>query len=235
MGATVPTGHDGSVLLEEVPPADSVAREIVALVERRSLAYQRHYRCSLKVKRIWRVCLSAALQQVNAAAESLGRASWLFHGTSQTAAKCIIENGFQLPTRSGMFGKGVYFARCPLKSVGYARYTSSFTKLRRLFSSKPGPAADTRVMLVCDVHLGRSKTLRRAAPYLTSSEQLQPGPLTRLCFPDQKYDSVYVPGGLFCCYAVNVDEYVIFDPTRAIPRYMLEFEVEPIKLAKASA
>merc|ERR1711874_4411 len=90
-------------------------------------------------------------------------------------------------------------------------------------------------MLVCDVHLGSTQTWRRAAPHLTSADDLRPGCLRRLCCHRRRYDSVYAPGKphcfqslcclcYCCCFAVRVSEYVVFDTCQGIPRYLIEFE-----------
>ena len=45
----------------------------------------------------------------------------LFHGTSRMSARKIGRDGFALPRSGGMFGLGIYFADCPLKSLQYTR------------------------------------------------------------------------------------------------------------------
>ena len=45
---------------------------------------------------------------------------WLFHGTSEEAAKSISTGLFRLPSSGGRFGKGVYFADRASKSHGYS-------------------------------------------------------------------------------------------------------------------
>ena len=54
----------------------------------------------------------------------------------------IPKTGFRLPAWHGMFGRGVYFADCPLKSL---RYT--------------GWGVGRKYMLVCDVEMGRSEVV----------------------------------------------------------------------------
>ncbi len=44
----------------------------------------------------------------------------LFHGTRRESARAIVHGGFCLPPRGGMYGRGIYFADCPLKSLQYA-------------------------------------------------------------------------------------------------------------------
>ena len=45
----------------------------------------------------------------------------LFHGTSRMSAQEIGQDGFELPRSGGMFGRGIYFTDCPLKSLEYTR------------------------------------------------------------------------------------------------------------------
>jgi len=71
----------------------------------------------------------------------------LYHGTSAFAVKQVAADGFQLPWKPGMFGRGVYFADTPLKSWQYS--TVGF-------------------ILVCDVALGCVQEARYANR-LTSS------------------------------------------------------------------
>ena len=45
------------------------------------------------------------------------RSELKFHGTSKDAIDCIIEGGFRLPAKPGMYGKGIYFATDSSKSA----------------------------------------------------------------------------------------------------------------------
>jgi hypothetical protein len=63
---------------------------------------------------------------------------WLFHGTSEDAAKAIASTDFRLPGGAGNFGKGLYFAEKAAKSNDYARANS----------------AGEKVMMLCRVILG---------------------------------------------------------------------------------
>merc|ERR1712039_636255 len=146
----------------------------------------------------------------------------------------ITLDGFKLPTNAGMFGRGVYFADCPLKSANFASdgTIGSLSRmfhdgLRNAFSKKNGQ------LLLCDVYLGKSKTLRRAANSFNPETDLKPNwwdqTLQQIGMSqDGDYNSVHVPGGFFG--AVNVPEYVIYHEHQGIPKYLVEFEY-----AKASA
>ena len=59
-------------------------------------------------------------------------------GTPIENAHAIVAEGFRLPPHGGMFGRGVYFADCPLKSLRYAGGLGGWLRGRRH-------------MLVCEV------------------------------------------------------------------------------------
>lgn len=69
--------------------------------------------------------------------DHLANEVWLFHGTSDEAAKSIASTDFRLPRSGGLFGKGLYFADKASKSWGYSR-----------------GCADGRVIILCRVALG---------------------------------------------------------------------------------
>merc|ERR1712039_348148 len=78
-------------------------------------------------------------------------------------------------------------------------------------------------MLLCDVFLGRTKTLRRSKQ-VDPAKDLAAGVLGK-AFNFGDYNSVLAPGGLFG--AVHVPEWIIYEPFQAIPRYAIEFEWVP--------
>lgn len=118
----------------------------------------------------------------------------MFHGTTASAARAILSTGFALPRRAGMFGKGIYFADCPLKSWQYCRWY--------------GP------MLVCDVELGTSKIQRTSKSNMEPERDFQRGWLMRM-LGNCNYDSVTARS------CVRVPEYVIYRPEQVVPRYVL--------------
>jgi len=77
-------------------------------------------------------------------------------------------------------------------------------------------------MLVCDVHLSKSRTLR--AVKQVTSEDLKAGWFSSL-FGADNYDSVYALAGFFG--AVNVPEYIVYQPYQATPRFVIEFTTLP--------
>lgn len=68
---------------------------------------------------------------------------WLFHGTSEDAARAIAMNDFRLPSGTGNFGKGLYFADAAAKSWTYAKTTGD----------------GNRVIMLCRVLLGNMKSI----------------------------------------------------------------------------
>lgn len=83
-------------------------------------------------------------------------------------------------------------------------------------------------MLLCDVYLGRSMTVRSAKPCLNPEVDLKGGAVSE-AFGLGNYNSIYVPGGFFLFAAVSVSEYVVYEPHQAIPKYLIEFESESAK------
>lgn len=215
--------------LEEVSSGDKDWVDISELLGSRSKDFTTRYHYTLKLKKLWRVVPSERLQQHEAKAKELGKPTQLFHGTSAANALTIVKDGFKLPEKRGMFGRGVYFAETPLKSARFAPDDSKWS-LRRLFQEGPrfGDNKEGHLLL-CDVHLGNSKTLRKAAANLNPAEDLKPPwPLQQLrnlgVSGIEDYNSVYVPGGWFG--AVNVSEYVVYQEHQGLPRYLVEFEYE---------
>ena len=119
-----------------------------------------------------------------------------FHGTSDEGVKGITKNGFRLPDENapeekrGMFGQGIYFA------------TDSSKSAQKMYTKESGK------LLLCQVILGKTKTVREADKMLNKKK-----------LKEEKYDSVFAPRG----YAVQNDEFVIFDPDQALPQYIIHF------------
>jgi hypothetical protein len=76
---------------------------------------------------------------------------WLFHGTSEEAARGIAQSNFRLPTHAGNFGKGAYFAEDAAKSDGYSRFVST--------STSDADKAGCKIMMLCRVLLGNQHNL----------------------------------------------------------------------------
>merc|ERR1711879_1069254 len=76
-------------------------------------AHSSKYRFTLHVEEVFSVAHRTA--RISGQPVSQQQHSLLFHGTTWENMKSIIANDFRLPTRAGMFGKGIYFDT-PLKS-----------------------------------------------------------------------------------------------------------------------
>lgn len=144
----------------------------------------------------------------------------------------ISKLGFRLPTKKGMFGRGIYFADTPLKSARFAPAKKGIQKHLRSFATKGFRQGLTDLikdrkengqMLLCDVYLGKTKTLRSSRNNFDPERDLKGGWFREFTGLGD-FDSVYAPGGWFS--AVNVPEYVIYQPLQGIPRYLIEFEYQ---------
>lgn len=237
---------EGTTGLQEISPSDPEWDHLELFVKENSAAYTQHYRCRMKLVKVWRVLPNHVLESNQQKAAKLGKATKLFHGTSPGALQSILQDGFRLPESGGMFGRGVYFAECPLKSAQYSRIPSKNSIVKFLLGCFAGCLVGGHVcclgscvggfmgaglayryghitqMLVCDVHLGKRQTLRAAKQ--VTSEDLKAGWFSSL-FGAADYDSVYAPGGFRG--AVEVPEYIVYHPYQATPRFVIEFTTLP--------
>ena len=112
-----------------------------------------------------------------------------YHCTSPTAIRSIMEDGFNISqSRVGFFGKGAYFATNVLKANNY--------------SPQKGNPIATRLMLVCNVALGKTKQygLGRFDRELAKAPE---GFQSVRGFLNQDY------------------EYVVYDKNQICPRYLV--------------
>jgi len=185
--------------------------------------HRRHYKFRIEVKKIWMIPMNGTLKSYEEQAQKIGEATPLFHGTSVSNAANIIKNGFQLPRQhkhGGMFGKGIYFAECPLKSVHYTKPPGCYSRICSWFNNTPN--SGHRQMLLCDVYLGRSKSVWfTARPKLNPAVDLKADWLTSMLGYDD-FQSVVAGESMFS--PVKVTEYIIYNPCQAIPKYLIEFE-----------
>jgi hypothetical protein len=123
-----------------------------------------------------------------------------FHGTQDIGIQNIPKEGFRRPkplaqgARPSMYGQGIYFATDSSKSAQDI-YTGGSNKL-----------------LLCDVLLGKSKTVHSADTKLSLKK-----------IRDEGFDSVFAPRNSKATGGVLNDEFVIYDPDQAIPRYIIHF------------
>lgn len=249
-GAATGKGYDQ---LEVIQRSDPAWKEVEELLVERQKKYSRHYRNQeMKISKLWRIKSQPGFRESSAGIEELGPPLRLFHGTDVKSAEKIVEAGFHIPAHPGMFGRGIYFARCPLKSEMYSRGAgiggagwAVQNGFRRMFRGRDEPAFTSRVMLLCDVFLGNSKTERCLGnvycgcyEHISTAEEIKPTMLDWVFCPHQcccycrpgGFQSVYAPGGKnMCINTVWVSEYVVYDPDQATPLYLMEFETEDAK------
>jgi len=119
-----------------------------------------------------------------------------FHGTTSEAVENIIQSGFKLPTGGRqMFGRGIYFASDSSKSA-QERYTKG-----------------SNMLLVCEVLLGKTKTVEKHCQDMTYAKLRAEG-----------YDSLFAKRGTKETGGVLNDEFVVYNPKQAIPRYIVHYD-----------
>ena len=122
-----------------------------------------------------------------------------FHGTGKGGIENIPREGFKIPPYSPgkqpMFGYGIYFA------------TDSSKSAQKIYTK------GTNKLLLCDVLLGNAKTVLKADHSLTLAKIRAEG-----------FDSVLAPRDSKSTGGVLYDEFVIYDPDQALPRYIIHFE-----------
>ena len=117
-----------------------------------------------------------------------------FHGTTNDAIDAIIQEGFIMPKKQGMFGAGIYFATDSSKSA-QGIYTKGSSKL-----------------LLCQVALGRCFTAEKASNKMSLQVLRQ-----------NKYDSLFAKRGTAATGGVKFDEFVVYQPDQALPKYIIHF------------
>ena len=121
-----------------------------------------------------------------------------FHGTGKEGVEKIPQEGFKILSsarRPPMFGHGIYFATDSSKSAQDI-YTKGSNKL-----------------LLCEVLLGNAKTVLSADPSLTLEKIRSEG-----------FDSVFAPRNSKSTGGVLYDEFIIYDPDQALPKYIIHYK-----------
>ena len=179
------------------------------------------YSFGMSLAKAWRLhnpAAEASWQDMQATREQAGKESavtHLFHGTSEESARAIVADGFRLPSSAGMFGKGLYFADCPLKSLQYASLPCWLGG---------GCGCAQRYMLVCAVELGRTK-VKTNAKNLDPDLDLQPSLLRRtLGGQPDNFDSVSARPKRLFGLGLRAPEYVVYRATQALPLFLLQVE-----------
>ena len=124
-----------------------------------------------------------------------------FHGTSEAGVNGIIKDGFRLPNSNGknMYGDGVYLASDSSKSA-----QEMYTK-------------QSNMLLLCRVALGKCKTVTKACNNMTGAKLKKEG-----------YDSLYAKRDSKNTGGVLFDEFVVFDPYRVLPVYIIHYNKSAI-------
>jgi len=171
------------------------------------MPWEHKYDFRLKLHKLYRVDRPGENGRLMVASE---RCRHLFHGTQFESAHGIVCDGFRLPDKAGMFGKGVYFADCPLKSW---RYCFSSKQLGDILPKATGIGG---LVFICWVDLGTQKEQKKAAPSLTEYKKTWWGWFQGYA---DKYDSVVgltkEDGG-----ALLVPEYVHVFNLRSVDKFL---------------
>ena len=152
--------------------------------------------------------LKLQMQWIEAKSEMFDplRSELKFHGTDQQSIKNIVKDGFKLPrkkSKAGMYGRGIYFATDSSKSA-QAKYTKG-----------------SNMLLLCDVLIGKSRTEKKANPDMNFATLQTAG-----------YDSIFAPRNTKQMGGVCYDEYVVYKPAQALPRYVVHYETCGISAIK---
>lgn len=147
----------------------------------------------------------------------------LWHGTKRANIPSILNNGFKLPTSGGqMFGTGIYFADRISKSSNYSDLDVTF-------------------LLLCEIGLGKVYSCRN------SHNNWKSAPVGFDCVkangtyvPDRtdvgRYMGACIPFGKtakcskYQNHAVNYNEFIVYDPSRIIIRFLVEVNVRKVLL-----
>ena len=147
----------------------------------------------VKIEKITNVALQKKWLECSLKRFDPSRTALKFHGTSADAVDSIVKDGFRIGS-AGMYGAGVYFA------------TDSSKSAQRLYTK------GSNQLLLCEILLGRSKTVDKAMNDMTLQK-----------LKGQGYDSLYAKRGTRGTGGVLYDEFVVYDPHQAIPRYIVHY------------
>eukprot|EP00929_Paragymnodinium_shiwhaense_P071104 TRINITY_DN36123_c0_g1_i1.p1 TRINITY_DN36123_c0_g1~~TRINITY_DN36123_c0_g1_i1.p1 ORF type:complete len:293 (+),score=17.18 TRINITY_DN36123_c0_g1_i1:304-1182(+) len=173
------------------------------------LSWEHKYDFKLRLHRLLRVDRPGEDGRLMQVTE---RSRRLFHGTKFESARGIVSDGFRLPAVAGMFGKGIYFADCPLKSWRYCFPSAA------LSISMPKLMKRGGLIFLCWVDLGTQREQKGAQPGLAGYKKTWWGWLRGHA---DEYDSVVgLPeeqGG-----ALRAPEYVVYKPEQVKICYLCE-------------
>lgn len=142
----------------------------------------------------------------------------LWHGTKRANIPHILNNGFKLPPHGGMFGSGIYFADRISKSSNYSDLDVTF-------------------LLLCEVGLGKVYSCKQShngwesAPAGFDSVKAN-GTYVPDWTDNGRYMGAEIPYGKtakctkYQNHAVNYNEFIVYDPSRTLIRFLVEVKVE---------
>lgn len=145
----------------------------------------------------------------------------LWHGTKRSNIPNILNDGFKLPTNVGqMFGSGIYFADRITKSSNYSDLDVTF-------------------LLLCEVGLGKVYSCKRPHnDWLSPPSGFDSVKANGTYVPDWteigRYCGAQIPFGRtakctkYTSHAVNYNEFIVYDPSRIIIRFLVEVKVEQV-------
>lgn len=185
--------------------------------------WKHKYDFDLSVDKLYRIDRPPATPAAPAQSSSQTDSQALFHGTPWEAAMGIVCDGFRLPNNPGMFGKGIYFADCPLKSWRYCFASKEMANALPRITGKGG------YILMCWVDLGKKRQEKEAKPELKGYNRRSW--MNWLTGHRGAYDSVQglteEEGG-----ALRVPEYIVYDTAQIRLAYL--FEVQKTDRSAAS-
>lgn len=149
-----------------------------------------------RIEKLTNLKLEIAWLEAKAEVFDPTRCDWKFHGTTAERCNSIIQSGFRLPKKERqMYGPGIYFATDSSKSA-QEQYTKG-----------------SNMLLLCEVLIGKAKTVVTACPHMTPRK-----------IRDEGYDSLFAKRGTQRSGGVRNDEFVLFNPKQAIPRYVVHYD-----------
>lgn len=173
------------------------------------MPWEHKFDFGLKIERIYRVA------RPNDAPLKVGGEGvrQLFHGSPWEGAKGIVCDGLRLPNNPGMFGKGLYFADCPLKCWRYCFSSRQASQLIPRVTGRGG------LIFICWVDLGEMREEKEARTDLAGYDR--GGWKAWFTGGRGAYDSVKAveqeEGG-----AVRVPEYVVYRTDQVRLAYLVE-------------
>uniref|UniRef100_A0A1I8G268 Poly [ADP-ribose] polymerase n=1 Tax=Macrostomum lignano TaxID=282301 RepID=A0A1I8G268_9PLAT len=187
-------GTERTILNED---SEETALEYVKIHDRVMRYIKPEHKISVQVKSIERIVnptLDGRLYNVyNELFKKNCSPELLIHGTSGSSAESIIKDGFRIGSK-GMFGAGIYFATDTTKSAQYCRESG------------------VKTLLLCEVVLGKTMLCKAPRHDLTLDSIRAAG-----------YDSVFAKRNTKKTGGVVNDEYIVYRPEQATPRYLVKF------------